>query len=160
MKNLKKNFLLVLALTVCCVFMNSCGDDDDEPIEEVLVGQDGNPRFNLKFTNEENVDLDLYVKTPNGIVLSYSNAFADGGELDVDCLCSNCPQGPSENIFWEIGTAPEGQFEYWVEYYGNCSGASASSNFVITVTRNGTVLTRKTGTLSSGKSTTWTHTQE
>lgn len=159
MKNLKKNFLFVLAITVCCVFVNSCKDDDDPIEEEILVGQDGNPRFNLKFTNEENVDLDLYVKSPNGTVISYLNKYADGGELDVDCLCFDCPQGPSENIFWENGTAPTGQYEYWVEYYGNCSGASASSNFTIKVTRNGSVLTTKTGTLSSGQSTTWTHTQ-
>jgi len=157
MKNLKKLLLLVFGLTLVV----SCSKKDD-PVrdeEEILVGQDGNPRFNLQFTNEENVDLDLYVKTPNGNIISYSNTFADGGQLDVDCLCSVCPQGPSENIFWENGTAPTGQYEYWVDYYDSCSGATASSDFIIRVTRNGTVLETKTGTLNSGQSTTWVHSQ-
>lgn len=157
MKNFKKVLLVVFALALAV----SCSKKDDETSDDEieLVGEDGDPRFNLKFTNEENVDLDLYVKTPNGTVISYLNSSANGGKLDVDCLCDDCPQGPSENIFWEMGTAPSGQYEYWVEYYGSCTGVSASSNFTIRVTRNGTVLSTNTGTLNSGKSTTWTHSQ-
>ena len=85
-----------------------CNKDDDEvtPVEETpttLVGQDGNPRFNLVFTNPENVDLDLYVKAPNGTIVYYGNPSGAGGTLDVDCLCGDCPQGPNENIFGNQG---------------------------------------------------------
>ena len=58
---------LVLLIIAMFVFTNCSKSDDDEVVETpaaVLVGQDGNPRFNLMFTNPDNVDLDLYVKNP------------------------------------------------------------------------------------------------
>lgn len=162
MKTSQKKLFMVLAVVFCYVIIYSCSSDDDSSSDnntEELVGQDGNPRFNLTFTNEQNVDLDLYVKTPSGSVISYANTTADGGELDVDCLCFGCAQGPTENIFWQDGTAPSGQYEYWVDYFGSCSGSSASSDFTLRVIRNGTVLETRTGTLSNGQSTTWIHNQ-
>ena len=102
------SFLLVLLYTSCC---------DDEGL--TLVGESGNPRFNLIFTNEESVDLDLHVIDPQGVELYYSNESSpSGGEFDVDCLCGDCPQGPNENIYWPLdGSAPKGKYEYWIEYF-------------------------------------------
>jgi hypothetical protein len=125
-----------------------------DPDESCLVGQDGNPRFNLKFTGA--VDFDLYVKDPSGEVISYSNSSsASGGVLDVDCIC--CGHG-SENIFWEDGTAPSGTYEYWVDFYSYCS--DPSSDFTITLTRNGTTIVTQSGNLSvvNEESTHWTYT--
>ena len=139
----------------------SCGSDDSSTGGDTnnLVGQDGNPRFNLQFTNADNVDLDLYVRTPSGAVISYLNRSADQGTLDVDCLCGNCSSGPNENIFWVNGTAPTGQYEYWVNYYNDCGTNGSSSSFTLRVIKNGTVLTTKTGTLSAnGDSPRWTYT--
>ncbi len=134
-------------------FLFSCSsgnsDSDSDPDPAPLVGQDGNPRFNLVFTNPQNVDLDLYVKTPSGAVISYSNPSADLGTLDVDCLCDDCPQGPNENIFWENGTAPTGNYEYWVNYFGDCGVAGSTSSFTLRVIRNGEVLETKTGSLNA-----------
>ena len=99
MKTIK--YLLVLSLLAGFA---ACSEDDDSGNgndDLGLVGQEGNPRFNLQFSNGTNVDLDLYVETPNGITVSYMNPNADGGELDVDCMCGSCPQGPNENIFWQ-----------------------------------------------------------
>lgn len=121
----------------------SCSSNDDSDSGNNngnLVGATGNPRFNLQFTNENNVDLDLYVRTPSGAVIYYGNPTADGGTLDVDCYCSSCPQGPNENIFWQNGTAPSGTYEYWVDYFGSCGGGNASSDYIIRVLRNNTVL--------------------
>lgn len=119
-----------------------------------LEGNTGNPRFNLQFTGD--VDLDLYVRTPNGSVISYSNDSANGGTLDVDCTCSgDCNQ---ENIFWQPGTAPSGQYQFWVKYYGGCGGAgSPSSNYTIRVLNGNTVLQTRTGTLNSGQSQEYTY---
>jgi uncharacterized protein YfaP (DUF2135 family) len=147
---------LLFALTSCDKESSSNDDNDNT---DVLVGQDGNPRFNLVFTNPDNVDLDLYVKAPNGTIIYYGNPSAAGGTLDVDCLCGSCAQGPNENIFWETGSAPSGQYEYWVEYYGSCSGSSPSSNYTIRTIRNGVVLDTKTGSLSSGESQHYIHNQ-
>jgi len=150
-----KKTTLLLAFLLPFVVLNSCNKNDDDatpvPIPEtVLVGQDGNPRFNLQFTNPENVDLDLYVKTPAGNTIYYANALADGGTLDVDCLCDNCDLGPNENIFWENGTAANGNYTYWVTYYGDCGGAgSKTASFTLRVIKNGTILETKTGELSA-----------
>jgi hypothetical protein len=119
-----------------------------------LQGESGNPRFNLQFTNSANVDLDLYVQTPDGSIIYYGNSTGQGGEHDVDCACGdNCNQ---ENIFWD-GNGPSGQYKFWVDYYGGCAGGTPSSNFTIKVMNNNTVVMTKTGTLSSGESTRWTY---
>ncbi|RZJ59923.1 MAG: hypothetical protein EOO45_25040 [Flavobacterium sp.] len=143
----------------------SCSEDEgnDTPEDDGLdlVGQEGNPRFNLQFTRDEEIDLDLYVITPGGETIYYSNRNADGGQLDVDCLCSSCPQGPNENIFWEDGTAPSGTYTYYVRHYSACGSTDTSSDFTLRVIKNGNVIATKTGTLSAVGSETqhWTHTQ-
>jgi len=152
---MKKIYLL--SVVVLSLMFTACSSDDsDEGNEPILVGQDGNPRFNLQFTNAENVDLDLYVQTPSGAIIYYANKSADEGTLDIDCLCSACPQGPNENIFWENGTAPSGTYTYWVKYYSSCTGGSPSSDFTLRIIRNGSVLETKTGTLTTGITTKWT----
>lgn len=147
-------FLIALSSILAC-----SSDDDSGSSDSDLAGAPGNPRFNLQFTNSDNVDLDLFVRTPNGTVVYYGNPVADGGSLDVDCLCFGCPQGPNENIFWQNGTAPTGTYEYWVEYFESCNGDGASSNFTLRLLRNSEVVSTRTGSLSSGQSTVWTHNQ-
>lgn len=118
-----------------------CADLDENCSE--FVGQDGNPRFNLKFTGD--VDFDLYVKDPEGSIISYIYTTSpSGGELDVDCVC--CEHG-SENIFWTDGSAPTGTYEYWIDFFSACN--SSSSSYTLTVTSNGSVMDVKTGNLSS-----------
>lgn len=135
--------------TVTVTDAANCTASTTTIISPPLVGQDGDPRFNLQFTNSDNVDLDLYVRTPSGAVISFSHPTRDNGTLDIDCQCTDgdCPQGPNENIFWEIGTAPSGTYEYWVEYYEYCGPGESTSTFTLRVTRNGKVLNTETGTL-------------
>lgn len=157
---MKTKFLQIIIILVTGSLLFSCSSSNGSS-EDELVGQDGNPRFNLVFTNPDNVDLDLYVKTPSGAIISYSNPVADLGTLDVDCLCGDCTQGPNENIFWENGTAEAGTYEYWVNYFGDCGTVGSSSNFTLRVIRNGAVLETKTGSLNAeGDSTHWTFVQE
>lgn len=89
-----------------------------------LAGQDGALRFNLTFTNQDAVDLDLHVVTPAGDEVYYlTPSDASGGALDVDCYCSSCADGPNENIFWAYqGGAPAGAYQVSVHYYIACSG--------------------------------------
>lgn len=154
---MKKIHFILVVLVSLAFALNACNKDDSSK-EPELVGRDGNPRFNLQFTNPDNVDLDLYVQTPSGAIIYYSNPFDEGGMLDVDCLCGDCPQGPNENIFWENGTAPEGTYKFWVEYYSACNDDNASSNFTLRVIKNGTILQTKSGTLSEEVSSqVWTY---
>lgn len=113
-----------------------------------LSGNPGNPRFNLQFTNGNNVDLDIHVRTPNNTEIYFASPSGQGGRLDVDCICGSCGATGNENIFWTDGTAPAGTYKVWVYYYGNC-GATASSTYTLRVMQNSTVVATYTGTLSS-----------
>jgi hypothetical protein len=116
----------------------SCAD----PNEVCMVGQDGSPRFNLKFAN--NVDFDLHVIDPSGYEISYTNTTSpSGGTLDVDMTSG--PNG-SENVYWIDGTAPSGVYTYWVHFY---SGTDNSSSFSITVSENGNIISTQSGVLSN-----------
>ncbi len=150
MKKLTTLFFTPLT-AICLLMMVSCKKTKEDvlPPDTPLVGNPGNPRFNLQFTNEANVDLDLYVQTPNGTKIYYSNQTAQGGELDVDCLCGDCPNGPNENIFWVDGTAPAGAYKFWVEYYDDCGNSgSQASTYTLRLLRNSQILETYTGTLT------------
>lgn len=151
-------FFRPLSILFCVTLLfGSC--KKNEPVEELLIGNPGNPRFNLQFTNSENVDLDLYVTDPNGVTIYYSNPYSSsGGALDIDCMCNDCSQGPNENIFWpEDDSAPKGTYRYWVEYYDSCTtSGNIASDFKVRVTMNRRVVATHEGTLTSGRSTVWT----
>ncbi|MBL0013059.1 MAG: hypothetical protein IPP30_04660 [Flavobacterium sp.] len=150
--------LFAVSISLSCSQSSEPASPDNN--DDVLVGQDGNPRFNLLYTNQANVDMDLFVKTPSGAVIYYDNTSADLGTLDVDCWCEECVNGPTENVFWKNGTAPTGEYEYWVKYYANCGAAEATSNYILRVVKNGTVVVKKVGSLSAvGESEHWTFTQ-
>jgi hypothetical protein len=127
--------------------------NSDGSVQELIKGHPGNPRFNLQFTNSQNADLDLHVITPSGKEIFFGNRAADGGRLDIDCTCNNCPVGPNENIYWDLGTAPHGVYQFWVQYYGACSGGSgAASSFTLRRINNQTIEATYNGTLVNGKS--------
>ncbi len=130
------------------LLFGGCKKDDDNGPR--LVGQPGNPRFNLQFTNEANVDLDLHVADPSGEEIYYANPYSNSeGELDVDCLCDDCPQGANENIFWEVGKAPKGAYRVWVQYFDECgNNANVASDFTLRVVQNEKIIATYTGTLS------------
>jgi hypothetical protein len=113
-----------------------------------LAGKEGNPRFNLQFTNHENIDLDLYVRTPTGQIIFFGDHFGDGGEFDLDCKCQECLTGPIENIFWLPGTAPQGTYTYWVEMYETCSGGNEESTYTLRRFNLNNVEETFTGTLN------------
>ena len=138
--------LMLTALTAA----PGCQKDPEEAPLPQLAGTPGNPRFNLQFTNEENVDLDLYVKTPNGTIIYWNNSSGQGGELDVDCNCFGCSTGPNENIYWVPGTAPTGTYQFWVKYFDKCgTGSNATSDYTLRVINGNNVLESYTGTLSA-----------
>ena len=137
----------------------ACGVPPEEPSVADLEGNPGNPRFNLQFTNHENVDIDLVVETPGGDLIYWGNPAAENGVLDIDCLCRECENGPNENIFWEDGTAPSGTYTFWIQYFEGCSGLNESAEYTVYVVKNNKILDTKKGILSSGITSKWTHTQ-
>ncbi len=162
-----RTFSAIMLAALMSFSMTSCElltETEEQDTAEYLAGQAGNPRFNLTFDNQRNADLDLYVEDPQGSVIYYGRTYSpSGGRLDVDCECSSCPQGPSENIFWPLdNSAPKGTYTFWVEYYEACSStAGAESNFQVYVTNgsNSKIVAKRSGKLSptNVKSTVWTY---
>ena len=163
-----KKLIYFLSLCTLPLIDVSCDKEDDEPEEqtnevEELVGNPGNPRFNLQFTNKENVDLDLYVKTPSGKTIYFSNVSADNKKKEKKKIYANSPQGTNENIYWADGTALKGEYEFWVRYYDTCeTTGSTSSDFTLRLVKNNQVLQKYTGTLNTigQESTHYKHTQD
>lgn len=125
-----------------------------------LAGEDGVLRFNLEFTNEANVDLDLHVVAPDGSHIYYAEKEGAGGRLDVDCFCGegNCDNGPNENIFWDYsGEAPPGTYEVRVEYYGICDVAVEPSEYTLRIMQSGRVVDEFLGALGYLETVSYTH---
>jgi hypothetical protein len=121
---------------------------DRQLLPDVLLDVDGysvdlaDPATALRFRLnwDELADLDLYVITPNGSVISYENEIADGGELDIDNTSGGL--GATENvIFDEVLFA--GDYLAFVEYFGG----DVPADFELTGYLNGRIVARLRGTL-------------
>ena len=63
-------------------------------------------------------DLDLHVVCPSGERIHGGNkTSACGGELDVDANVRAETRKPVENVFWEEGKAPAGNYQVYVHHY-------------------------------------------
>ncbi|WP_026705541.1 hypothetical protein [Flavobacterium soli] len=133
----------------------SCNHNDEFDIFSTNNNEDGEIRFTLDFTNAENVDLDLYVQTPNGSIIFYGNLADDGGIMETECLGKECLSASHESIFWTKATAPSGVYKYWIEYYGSEKSENVSADYALKVITNSQVTTTKTGRLKNGISPTW-----
>lgn len=104
-----------------------CTRPDDCPdgatcFEGVCVG-DGELRISLSWRYVS--DLDLHVRTPEGVHISYENPNAGGGLLDVDdCIGGSCVDNAGthvENIFFAT-QPPLGEYEVWVNNFDGMRG--------------------------------------
>ena len=90
--------------------------------EGALSAGSGDVQVTLTWDNTS--DLDLHVTDPYGEEIYYNDRYsASGGYLDFD---DTNGYGP-ENVYWDEGTAPSGQYVVEVVYY---SGSSAADYFV------------------------------
>jgi hypothetical protein len=94
----------------------SCASAGEEP-------RTGDISFRVTWTGT--ADVDLYVKSPLGESVNYGGRRApSGGELDIDCnfrseefeesLFRGMCDAPMENIYWPVGAAPHGEYEFWL----------------------------------------------
>lgn len=90
--------------------------------EGVCVG-DGELRVSLSWNYVS--DLDLHVRTPTGVHISFENPAAGGGLLDVDdCIGGECVDNSGthvENIFFAT-QPPAGEYEVWVYNFDGRNG--------------------------------------
>lgn len=148
-----KNSAMLLGAIVLLTAVLSCEkDQENEPALPVLTeemhGQDGDPRFNLKFNNSLNANLDIHVLTPDGLEIYQGNRAASGGTMDLDCLCDKLETTPSENVYWQPGTAAPGTYKVWVEYSELCTEKRATSDFTVRIITSGKTVKKYSGTLS------------
>ena len=145
------------------VLLAACGVENESALsvvhplspEEVasLPGGAGELRFHMAFDNHEAVDLDLHVIEPGGEHIYYSDPRAQsGGELDIDCMCGYCPNGPSENIYWRDAQAERGIYQVWVEYFDACEIAHSGASYTLWVLQGDDVMASFEGTLRTGQS--------
>ncbi|MFO8040131.1 MAG: hypothetical protein R6U67_11865 [Sodalinema sp.] len=95
-------------------------------------------------------DLDLAVTDPNGDTAFFANpSIPSGGQLDVDSNagCMSQFENPVENVFWEPGNAPEGDYIASVTLFTRCNGDRAPIPFELSISLDGETQTQ-TGTVS------------
>ena len=148
---------------VSFAMLSGCGVENDSTLSVVhplspdevaaLPGGSGELRFHMTFDNHDAVDLDLHVRDPGGEHIYYSDPHAQsGGELDIDCMCGYCPNGPSENIYWRDPEAERGVYQVWVEHFEGCVLSHSPSNYTLWVLQGDEVVHSSEGTLRSGQS--------
>lgn len=94
----------------------------------------GDPQFTMIWDTD--ADLDLHVIEPGGSEIFWEERRGKkGGELDVDDVDG---QGP-ENIYWRVGDAPRGIYQWWVHYYGGFGGKVRKTKWQVRVKHDGQV---------------------
>ena len=84
--------------------------------------QTGDIQISLFWNNRH--DLDLHCTDPSGEDIHFKNRVSrSGGRLDVDSNAGcekDVSDNPVENIYWATGSAPEGEYKVWVQFYTPC----------------------------------------
>ncbi len=120
-------------------------------------GSTGDVAFRLRWDGPQ--DLDIYVMEPSGEVIYFGHTLSDtGGRLDVDSNagCSGPDPNPTENVFWPVGQAPSGRYEYWAQLWSACD-ATESPNFTFFVFEGSEVVQEIHGTIADGTSPHYTY---
>ncbi|MBN1423087.1 hypothetical protein JXA88_00895 [Candidatus Fermentibacteria bacterium] len=98
----------------------------------IRVGS-GDVQVSLSFRPSQ--DVDLYLVEPTGEEIYYANPVsASGGVLDLDSNAA-CQQDHvnNENITYDTGTPPSGEYVVRVNYWMSCDGGGADFRVVVAV---------------------------
>lgn len=151
---MKKSILYLLS-SAMLVSSASCVTDDEEcqPTSNQHINkvkQKGEPQFKLYFLNNQNVDLDLYVKDPlENIISSKDQKSLTGGIVDLEYSGF----AEVENIYWPMGDfAPKGTYHYWVKHNKISNHYSTNSDFILQVIHDGEIVAIEKGSLDYGTS--------
>ncbi len=95
------------------------------------------------------VDLDLHVIDPRGEEIYFENPRSlTGGllEYEANASCLTATTEPLESIFWKADTAPSGNYQVIVDYYGTC-GDEALQEILVAVWIDGELVEIVDGTI-------------
>lgn len=163
--------LLLFLLLWCFVFgkchFNLCGCDCDNPVPNNVMpspqGRDvptpddnptphtGDVQILLSWSNLN--DLDIACIDPQGNTVWYKNkSVPSGGVLDIDMNAAGsvCRTDPIENIYWPIGSAPQGKYSVVLTYFAKNDNADIVTPYTVKV-KHGETVDTYTGTLTAVK---------
>ena len=109
------------------------------PLESIEVGT-GEVQVSVSWDTP--TDVDIWLIEPDGtrIFWAFTQSPA-GGQLDLDsnpaCFLGNIN---NENITYEDGTPPSGEYSVVVDYFSDC-GVAGDTNYLVTVRANGSIST-------------------
>ena len=120
------------------------GTRASQSVEALVVGT-GDVQVSVSWDVDS--DLDLHVIDPLGEEIFWDGlTSSSGGTLDLDsnpgCLIDSVR---NENITWETGTAPAGQYSVLIDLWASCD--VTPTNFVVTVVVVGGVTQTFTGSI-------------
>ena len=77
-------------------------------------------------------------------------------DVDSNAGCSSQSLHPTENIYWPLGQAPSGSYEFWAVLYSDC-GASPNPDYTLQVIEGGEVVREIQGTIAGATSPIYTY---
>lgn len=107
----------------------------------------------VTLTWNSTADLDLEVRTPEGVSIYWENPTVGSGvyERNVNQNCTfTTADNPAEQIVWTPGAVDAGGYEIIVYYVQGCDN-NAPANLVLDVTVDGVVLDQVRGTILPGQ---------
>lgn len=95
------------------------------------------------------VDLDLYLRLPNGERIYFENLSAQGGSLDADDVCSEVQTTDGDETITFPANAPAGTYAILVDYFDDCGNTGLGAiPFMFTATVNGEVVVSGSSSVS------------
>ena len=109
------------------------------PLESIEVGT-GEVQVSVSWDTP--TDVDIWLIEPDGTRIFWAATQSPaGGQLDLDsnpaCFLDNIN---NENITYEGGTPPSGEYSVVVDYFSDC-GVAGDTNYLVTVRANGSIST-------------------
>jgi hypothetical protein len=108
-----------------------------QQITKIKLVDVGTGEVQINVSWDVDSDLDLHVIEPSGERIFFANTVSQtGGQLDLDSNpACNIDGIRSENIFWDVGQAPQGSFQVLVDLFAKCG--TGTTNFVVTLNVDG-----------------------
>lgn len=139
-------------LRVGFALMDRAGHVSDYEFRSFPIVRTGTGDLKVSLTFDRGTDLDLRVIEPSKETIFYGNRGSrSGGQLDLDSNAACRVDGVNnENVFWQTGTAPSGEYEIYVHHFRNC--VSEPTSYSVTV-YNGRKVETFEGTLGKDERT-------
>ena len=130
---------------------NGTSNEDGDHLRDIdkrlkaAGAQTGDIQISIAWNTTDDIDLHVHIVSPDGqkSYISWMNRVGlCGGVLDVDMNANptQLTRKPVENVFWQAGQAPHGEFIIGVHNFNNWS-SSSSTNVLVVVRADGKIQT-------------------